>query len=95
VYANLWALTRDERIYPDPNVFNPQRFLATTTPPQRDPRDIAFGFGLRRCPGMHLADAALWLSVTRLLATFQFLPSLDEIRGEVVPEEAWTSGPNW
>ena len=44
---------------------------------------------------MHLADTMLFLSMARMLAAFQFLPSLDEKGEEVMPPEEWMSGPNW
>ncbi|CUA71919.1 O-methylsterigmatocystin oxidoreductase [Rhizoctonia solani] len=43
VIGNTWAITRDENIYPDPECFNPDRFLDPKVPPAP-----AFGYG-RRC----------------------------------------------
>lgn len=47
------AIMHDPQEYPDPFVFNPERFLPSKTgsPMQPDPRSYAFGFGRRRCPG--------------------------------------------
>ncbi len=42
------AMLHDERVYPEPARFNPDRFLeGEGRTPQQDPRDIAFGFGRR------------------------------------------------
>jgi cytochrome P450 len=55
--ANQWAMLNDERDYPEPHIFKPERFLKNgqLDSSVRDPMDIAFGFGRRICPGKHLA----------------------------------------
>jgi cytochrome P450 len=43
-------MLRDEEVYPDPNVFNPDRFIkegVLSFQETRDPREIIFGFGRR------------------------------------------------
>ena len=51
-------------MFPDPEVYRPERFLNTD-----DPRlvnfTLQFGFGRRICPGMHIASASLFLIFTR------------------------------
>jgi cytochrome P450 len=49
VIANIFAITRDEEMYPDPSEFRPERFLGPS--PQLDPHKFVFGFGRRACPG--------------------------------------------
>jgi cytochrome P450 len=49
VIANVFAITRDEEMYPDPLEFRPERFLGPS--PQVDPHKFVFGFGRRACPG--------------------------------------------
>ncbi|KAJ5166990.1 Cytochrome P450 E-class group I [Penicillium canariense] len=72
ILANIWAFTHDPNVYHDPMVFNPERFLATSTSPlpERDPHLLVFGFGRRACPGRTLADANVFLSVAQSLAVF-------------------------
>ncbi|KAH7104843.1 cytochrome P450 [Auriculariales sp. MPI-PUGE-AT-0066] len=95
VYANFWALTRDPSNYPSPHTFRPERFVPDEQgKTQRDPWEITFGMGLRRCPGWQLADAMLFLAIVRMLATFDFMPETDEHGCEVLPAEEWTPGPN-
>ncbi|CAE6509833.1 unnamed protein product [Rhizoctonia solani] len=42
IVPNLWALSRERSIYPDPETFDPDRFNDTTLP-----HDTPFGFGRR------------------------------------------------
>lgn len=37
-------MTRDEKVYEDPEIFRPERFETSGT---KDPREIVFGFGRR------------------------------------------------
>jgi cytochrome P450 len=42
-------MTRDERMYPEPELFNPDRFMIQdmTEANLMDPKDFIFGFGRR------------------------------------------------
>ncbi|KAF9525386.1 cytochrome P450 [Crepidotus variabilis] len=80
VFGNIWSMLRDPEIYPSPETFKPERFLEPCTPEEerrRDPR-IAFGFGRRICPGMHLVDSSVWLLMANMLAVFDFSNVKDE-----------------
>jgi cytochrome P450 len=71
VIPNIWQMLRDPRAYPNPSKFDPERYIASEgREPQQDPRTIAFGFGRRICPGLHLADASLFISCAMSLAVF-------------------------
>ncbi|KAL4064159.1 cytochrome P450 [Scleroderma yunnanense] len=71
VFPNAWFMLRDPRTYANPSMFDPKRFLPRNgIRPERDPRTICFGFGRRICPGLHLADASLWLMAAMTLAVF-------------------------
>jgi hypothetical protein len=45
-------MTRDEQMYPEAELFNPERFMnqngKEAGPDQTDPRDFIFGFGRRQ-----------------------------------------------
>ncbi|KAJ3728828.1 cytochrome P450 [Lentinula raphanica] len=67
VYANIWLMLRDPAHYAEPEVFNPDRFMVESPPP--DPRKLTFGLGRRNCPGQHVGDVSLWLTLARTIAT--------------------------
>ncbi|KAI8969795.1 cytochrome P450 [Trametes punicea] len=89
---NQWAMARDEKAYPNPTEFRPERFLkdGALDPSIRDPQKYAFGFGRRICPGRHLADASMFIIVSSVLHAFDIAPPLDE-RGEPIKLEARVS----
>jgi cytochrome P450 len=71
IIPNIWKLTHDPRMYANPMVFEPSRFLAAEgKTPELDPRELCFGFGRRICPGLHLADASVFISCVMTLAVF-------------------------
>jgi len=49
VVQNVWGICRDPRIYPDPETFNPDRFLkdGKINPLVLNPEDRVFGAGRR------------------------------------------------
>lgn len=56
---NHWAIHLDQRLYPDPENFNPDRFirngkLVGISLAERG--HFSYGFGRRICPGMYIAD---------------------------------------
>ncbi|KAI3820897.1 hypothetical protein L1987_08448 [Smallanthus sonchifolius] len=72
--VNMWAITHDERIWADPETFNPDRFMSQEVSIMgSDLRLAPFGAGRRVCPGkaMGLATVQLWLA--QLLQNFKWV----------------------
>ncbi|KAI9059150.1 CyP450 monooxygenase [Trametes sanguinea] len=78
VVANMWWYSHDPERFPEPDVFQPERFLKNgrIDPDAQNPADIAFGYGRRICPGRHFADASLFLSVATILHTLSITAPL-------------------
>ncbi|OAX35253.1 cytochrome P450 [Rhizopogon vinicolor AM-OR11-026] len=92
IIPNIWFMLNDPRTYSNPSEFNPERFLANDGKgPEIEPRTICFGFGRRICPGLHLADASVWLSAAMSLAVFD-VSKVVENGVEIKPEFDSTSG---
>ena len=84
-------------MYPDPSAFRPERFLsadgtALDLGSTLDPREVAFGFGRRVCPGRHMGADTVWLTVAAALACFEIGKARDERGGEVEVWEEFKSG---
>ncbi|KAI0033308.1 cytochrome P450 [Vararia minispora EC-137] len=73
VFGNAWAILHDPEAYRDPEAFKPERFLSEDGKEVLDDPilDYIFGFGLRKCPGRHIADATVWLFIASMLAVFE------------------------
>ncbi|KAF7324453.1 Cytochrome P450 [Mycena sanguinolenta] len=89
VIANIYAMMHDETVYPDPFVFNPERFMGSN--PQPDPREFVFGFGRRVCAGQHLAETTLWIQMCLSLLTVNISKAVNENGQIIEPEIAFTT----
>lgn len=90
VLANVWAITRNEAVYSEPEAFRPERFIKDDGTLIDDNMSYVFGFGRRICPGKLIADAVLWLMITSVLATFNISKAKDE-EGNVIDVDAGTN----
>ncbi|KAF8714710.1 cytochrome P450, partial [Rhizoctonia solani] len=81
VIGNLWAITRNKLVYCEPDRFDPDRFLDP-----RVPKAPAFGFGRRSCPGLHMAESTLFITISTFLMLFDVRPIKDEEGKEIPPE---------
>ncbi|KAH7915421.1 cytochrome P450 [Hygrophoropsis aurantiaca] len=92
IIPNIWAMSRNEAKYPNPEEFKPERFLDSNGALTDDTCSMAFGFGRRVCVGRHLADASLWSSMALMLAAFKFSKQKDERGIDIDFEPQWFAG---
>ncbi|KAK7040289.1 hypothetical protein VNI00_009756 [Paramarasmius palmivorus] len=90
IAANIWAITHDPDLYPNPDVFDPERHLGDN--PQTDPYKFVFGFGRRICPGAHFAQRSLFLNISNVLAVFNLEMECDKAGKPVKPQAKFTNG---
>ncbi|KAH7335701.1 cytochrome P450 [Rhizoctonia solani] len=81
VIPNTWAMSRDDTHYPDPEVFNPNRYLSPNVP-----LVPGFGWGRRKCPGTHLADDSAFVSIASMLSVYNFFKKKDVDGKEIEPK---------
>lgn len=71
--GNVWAIHHHEREFPDPDRFNPRRYLKGDGDARPFPGDkgyMTFGWGRRVCSGQGLAEQGTWITIARLLWGF-------------------------
>jgi len=68
--GNVWSVGRDPAFFPDPEMFNPQRWLNEHGKLREDLKAFTFGFGRRVCPGQSIASASVFLNTALILWTF-------------------------
>ncbi|KAJ0005977.1 hypothetical protein NQD34_015871 [Periophthalmus magnuspinnatus] len=80
-----FAASHDERVFPSPRSFQPQRWLrGSEQKSQMHPfGSIPFGFGTRGCLGRRVAELEMHLLLTRLIQRFELRP--DPVGSEVKP----------
>ena len=64
ISINPYATTRDPQYYPDPEKFNPSRWLEATEEMRSMSRP--FSLGPRNCIGKHVAEIGIYLTVARV-----------------------------
>ena len=70
ILISPWLLHRHEKLWQDPNVFMPQRFMAPSTPPDRFAY-LPFGVGPRICIGAHFALVEATLALAEIIGAFR------------------------
>ena len=65
----VWHFMHDPKVYADPDLFDPERFLSPRNEPDRT--SAVFGYGRRICPGQLFAHSNMFLAIARSLAVFR------------------------
>jgi len=86
IIPNIWAMSRNEEKYPNPEAFMPERFLDKDGSLNEDKVPWIFGFGRRICPGRNVAEVSLWSAIACILTLF----SIEKTVGSEKVE--WTTG---
>ena len=108
MHANQWAIHREPDLYPDPETYNPNRWLDSTFPTYREPLTVYpnlhnysnFGFGRRICPGQNIAEKNLYILTSRIAWATNISKARDNDGNEIDPPlYDYTSGfnaqPKW
>ncbi|CAM0912128.1 unnamed protein product [Alopecurus aequalis] len=88
VLVNVWAMGRDEDIWPEPDKFMPERFLGRNVDYRGgDFELLPFGAGRRVCPGMPLAARMVHLVLATLLNRFEWRLPMEVERAGINMDE--------
>jgi cytochrome P450 len=73
---NLWKLMHDEKVYPDPYSFKPERFMTNSNElvdfcDENFKRLMIFGCGKRACPGKSVSQNLIFLFIVNILRLFE------------------------
>ncbi|KAG8979553.1 hypothetical protein FRB94_011294 [Tulasnella sp. JGI-2019a] len=99
VFVNAWGILHDQRHFPDPMTFNPDRYLDSTTSNGNgdstegiiDPWQVGFGYGRRICQGIPVARTGLWITMAMILSSFDVRPKVDPVtKKPIILEAKWT-----
>ncbi|KAK6160664.1 hypothetical protein DH2020_004045 [Rehmannia glutinosa] len=73
ILVNVWAIGRDSRIWSNPDIFEPERFLDNKIDYRGQHFElIAYGSGKRMCPGLPLAHVMVHLMIASLIHNFDW-----------------------
>ncbi|MAD87987.1 MAG: hypothetical protein CL912_33925 [Deltaproteobacteria bacterium] len=79
IHGNLWAIHRNPRYFPEPDRFNPDRYMNKESLNYPNIKGHnAFGWGRRTCSGQPLAEQGISMVIVKLMWAFNIKPGLDE-----------------
>ncbi|KAG1872456.1 cytochrome P450 [Suillus subalutaceus] len=71
LFGNHWSISRDPDVYPEPDVFKPQRWIDDQGHLRNDLKLFVFGFGRRVCPAQQLANSFVFIDSLLVIWAFQ------------------------
>ena len=79
VIPNTYAIHHNAELFADPESFAPERFLPSDhrwyyPNAAKINRHYSYGIGRRECPGQHVANASLFIIISRVLWAFDIGP---------------------
>lgn len=74
IHQNTRMMLNDPKVWGDPEVFRPERFLEPDSAQRPNPLSTLFGWGMRVCPGMYLADRVVFHLATTIVSLFKVKP---------------------
>ncbi|MEM1174523.1 MAG: cytochrome P450 [Pseudomonadota bacterium] len=77
IYLSPYILHHTERFYPEPQTFDPDRFLLENQP-KKDRPYFPFSLGPRRCLGEYFSFLEMKIHLARLLPVFRMIRTTDE-----------------
>ncbi|XP_074644559.1 cytochrome P450 1A1-like [Tubulanus polymorphus] len=78
IFVNQWSVTHDEDVFPQPDTYDPYRFITKDGKLNKSVMDkfFPYGCGRRRCPGEQLAKQELFIFFTTIMQRCWFEPAL-------------------
>ena len=96
VMSSLYHAMHDPKLFKNPDMFDPTRFIDENGKFVHDERVIAFGLGKRYCLGQSLAEKEFFIFFTCLMQKFEFKHAPGTIMPsyiDIYPKEALVRNP--
>jgi hypothetical protein len=79
------TMARDKELYPEPELFVPERFWGKMDSKAARQANSVFGFGRRVCPGKAFAESSIFLLMSNIVATMDLAKASDEAGNPITP----------